>query len=49
MTELDALDLALVTALRDSPRAGALELSRVTRVAQGHRGVPAATGWNGPG
>ena len=34
MAELDALDLALVTALRENPRAGALELSRVTRVAR---------------
>ena len=32
--ELDALDLALLTALRENPRAGALELSRVTRVAR---------------
>ena len=34
MAELDALDLALVTALRENPRAGVLELSRVTRVAR---------------
>jgi DNA-binding Lrp family transcriptional regulator len=34
MAGLDALDLALVTALRESPRAGALELSRLTRVAR---------------
>jgi len=34
MAELDALDLALITALRENPRAGALELSRVTRVAR---------------
>jgi DNA-binding Lrp family transcriptional regulator len=34
MAELDALDLALVTALRENPRAGALELSRLTRVAR---------------
>ena len=34
MAELDALDLALVTTLRENPRAGALELSRVTRVAR---------------
>src|ERR1700740_84705 len=34
MAELDALDLALVTALRENPRAGALELSRVTKVAR---------------
>jgi DNA-binding Lrp family transcriptional regulator len=31
---LDALDLALLTALRDNPRAGALALSRITRVAR---------------
>jgi DNA-binding Lrp family transcriptional regulator len=31
---LDALDLALLTAMRDSPRAGILELSRVVRVAR---------------
>src|ERR1700753_3724396 len=35
MAELDALDLALVTALRENPRAGALELSRLTKVARG--------------
>ncbi len=34
MAVLDALDLALVTALRDNPRAGALALSRITRVAR---------------
>jgi DNA-binding Lrp family transcriptional regulator len=34
MAGLDALDLALVTALRESPRAGALELSRKARVAR---------------
>src|SRR6201986_5378942 len=34
MAQLDALDLALVTALRENPRAGALELSRLTRVAR---------------
>jgi len=32
--DLDALDLALLTALRDNPRAGALALSRLTRVAR---------------
>jgi DNA-binding Lrp family transcriptional regulator len=32
--ELDALDLALLTALRESPRAGVLQLSRITRVAR---------------
>jgi DNA-binding Lrp family transcriptional regulator len=31
---LDALDLALLTAMRDSPRAGILELSRVVGVAR---------------
>jgi DNA-binding Lrp family transcriptional regulator len=31
---LDALDLALLTAMRESPRAGILELSRVVRVAR---------------
>ncbi len=31
---LDALDVALLGALRDHPRAGALELSRTTRVAR---------------
>src|ERR1700760_3758477 len=31
---MDALDLARVTALRENPRAGALELSRLTRVAR---------------
>jgi DNA-binding Lrp family transcriptional regulator len=34
MAELDALDLALVTALRENPRAGVLALSRITRVAR---------------
>jgi DNA-binding Lrp family transcriptional regulator len=34
MAELDALDLALVTALREHPRAGVLALSRITRVAR---------------
>ena len=34
MAGLDALDLALVTALRENPRSGPLELSRVTRVAR---------------
>jgi DNA-binding Lrp family transcriptional regulator len=32
--ELDALDLALLGALRDNPRAGVLQLSRITRVAR---------------
>lgn len=32
--ELDALDVAVLTALREHPRAGVLELSRVTRVAR---------------
>jgi DNA-binding Lrp family transcriptional regulator len=31
---LDALDVALLCALRDNPRAGALELSRITGVAR---------------
>ena len=31
---LDRLDLALLTALREHPRAGALELSRITKVAR---------------
>lgn len=31
---LDALDVALLAALRDNPRAGPLELSRLTRVAR---------------
>jgi DNA-binding Lrp family transcriptional regulator len=31
---LDALDVALLSALRDHPRAGALELSRITGVAR---------------
>jgi DNA-binding Lrp family transcriptional regulator len=34
MAGLDALDLALVTALRDNPRAGVLALSRITGVAR---------------
>src|ERR1700749_4702846 len=34
MAERDALDLALVTALRENPRAGALKLSRGTKVAR---------------
>jgi DNA-binding Lrp family transcriptional regulator len=34
MAELDALDLALVGALRENPRSGVLELSRQTRVAR---------------
>ncbi len=34
MAELDALDLALLTALRENPRAGVLQLSRITRVAR---------------
>jgi DNA-binding Lrp family transcriptional regulator len=34
MAELDALDLALLTALRSNPRAGVLQLSRLTRVAR---------------
>jgi DNA-binding Lrp family transcriptional regulator len=34
MPDLDALDLALLTALRENPRAGALALSRLTRVAR---------------
>jgi DNA-binding Lrp family transcriptional regulator len=32
--ELDALDLALLGALRENPRAGVLQLSRITRVAR---------------
>jgi len=32
---LDALDVALLTVLRENPRAGALELSRITGVARG--------------
>jgi DNA-binding Lrp family transcriptional regulator len=32
--ELDALDVALLAALREHPRAGALELSRITGVAR---------------
>ena len=34
MPDLDALDLALLTAARENPRAGALALSRITRVAR---------------
>lgn len=34
MADLDSLDLALVAALRDNPRAGVLALSRITRVAR---------------
>lgn len=34
MAELDALDLALLTALRENRRAGVLQLSRITRVAR---------------
>ncbi len=34
MAELDSLDLALLTALRANPRAGVLQLSRLTRVAR---------------
>jgi DNA-binding Lrp family transcriptional regulator len=34
MADLDALDLALLTALREHPRAGVLALSRITRVAR---------------
>lgn len=34
MADLDALDLALITALRENPRAGVLALSRITRVAR---------------
>lgn len=33
-SEIDQLDLALISALRDNPRAGDLELSRVTKVAR---------------
>jgi DNA-binding Lrp family transcriptional regulator len=33
--QIDSLDLALLTALRDNPRAGALQLSRLTTVARG--------------
>ena len=32
--QLDQLDVALIAALRDNPRAGPLELSRLTRVAR---------------
>lgn len=35
MTGLDALDVDLLAALREHPRAGALELSRLLRVARG--------------
>lgn len=34
MAELDSLDLALLAALRANPRAGVLQLSRLTRVAR---------------
>lgn len=34
MAELDTLDLALLRALRDNPRSGVLQLSRITRVAR---------------
>ena len=34
MPELDSLDLSLLQALREHPRAGALQLSRLTRVAR---------------
>jgi DNA-binding Lrp family transcriptional regulator len=34
LVELDALDLALLAALRDNPRAGVLQLSRLVRVAR---------------
>ncbi len=34
MADLDALDLALITALRSNPRAGVLQLSRLTTVAR---------------
>jgi DNA-binding Lrp family transcriptional regulator len=34
MADLDSLDLALLTALREHPRAGALQLSRLTGVAR---------------
>jgi DNA-binding Lrp family transcriptional regulator len=34
MAELDSLDLALLRALREHPRAGALQLSRTTQVAR---------------
>ena len=34
MPELDSLDLSLLRALREQPRAGALQLSRLTRVAR---------------
>lgn len=34
MADLDSLDLALLRALREHPRAGALQLSRITRVAR---------------
>jgi DNA-binding Lrp family transcriptional regulator len=32
--QIDSLDLALLTALRDNPRAGVLQLSRLTKVAR---------------
>jgi hypothetical protein len=38
---LDPLDLALLTAMRERPRAGVLELSRLVKVARASRG------WNG--
>jgi DNA-binding Lrp family transcriptional regulator len=34
MAELDSLDLALLTTLRENPRAGVLALSRLTKVAR---------------
>ena len=34
MPDLDSLDLALLTTLRDNPRAGVLALSRLTKVAR---------------
>jgi DNA-binding Lrp family transcriptional regulator len=33
-SEIDQLDLALISALRENPRAGDLELSRITKVAR---------------
>jgi DNA-binding Lrp family transcriptional regulator len=35
MDELDALDVDLLTAMRENPRAGVLELSRLLKVARG--------------
>ncbi len=35
MSELDALDVDLLTALRENPRAGVLELARLLQVARG--------------